>query len=85
MKLGSLFEACAWRRIEQNGFEPRKKSEPVRHQACHAARFIKPRRVIPMHYGTFPALTGRPEDLARRLEDDEIEVWTLKQGETVEW
>jgi len=55
------------------------------HQACHAARFLKPKRVIPMHYGTFPALTGRPEDLASRLSEDDIEVWTLKQGETVEW
>jgi L-ascorbate metabolism protein UlaG (beta-lactamase superfamily) len=54
-------------------------------QACHAARFVKPKRVIPMHYGTFPALTGRPEDLAERLESDGIEVWTLKQGEAVEW
>jgi L-ascorbate metabolism protein UlaG (beta-lactamase superfamily) len=54
-------------------------------QAFHAARFIKAKRVIPMHYGTFPALTGRPEDLAQRLEGDGIEVWTLKQGEPVEW
>lgn len=54
-------------------------------QACHAARLVKPQRVIPMHYGTFPALTGRPEELAERLKDDAIEVWTLKQGETVEW
>jgi L-ascorbate metabolism protein UlaG (beta-lactamase superfamily) len=54
-------------------------------QACHAARFLKPQRVIPMHYGTFPELTGTPEELARMLEGDSIEVWTLKQGETVEW
>lgn len=54
-------------------------------QAMHAARLIKPKRVIPMHYGTFPALTGRPEDLVEALKGDDIEVWTLKQGETVEW
>lgn len=54
-------------------------------QACHAARFIKPKRVVPMHYGTFPVLTGTPEDLAERLKDDDIEVWPLKQGETAEW
>ena len=54
-------------------------------QACHAARFIKAKRVVPMHYGTFPALTGRPEDLAERLKNDDIHVWQLKQGETVEW
>ncbi len=55
------------------------------HEAAHAARFVGAKKVIPMHYGTFPALTGRPEDLSRRLEKDGIEVWTLKQGETVEW
>jgi L-ascorbate metabolism protein UlaG (beta-lactamase superfamily) len=54
-------------------------------EACHAARLVKPRRVIPMHYGTFPALTGRPEDLEQGLKDDDIEVWTLKQGEAVSW
>jgi L-ascorbate metabolism protein UlaG (beta-lactamase superfamily) len=54
-------------------------------QASHAARLIKPKRVIPMHYGTFPALTGRPEDLEQRLSGDAIQVWTLKQGDPVEW
>lgn len=54
-------------------------------QAAHAARLVKPKRVIPMHYGTFPALTGRPEDLKQRLSGESIEVWTLKQGEPVEW
>jgi L-ascorbate metabolism protein UlaG (beta-lactamase superfamily) len=55
------------------------------HQAAHAARLVGVRRVIPMHYGTFPALTGRPEQLAERLQKDGIEVWTLKQGEPVTW
>lgn len=55
------------------------------HQAAHAARLLKVKRVIPMHYGTFPALTGRPEQLAEKLQKDGIQVWTLKQGEPVEW
>lgn len=55
------------------------------HQAAHAARLLKPKRVIPMHYGTFPALTGRPEQLAEKLQKDGIQVWTLKQGEAVTW
>ncbi|HEX4770166.1 MAG TPA: metal-dependent hydrolase [Bryobacteraceae bacterium] len=54
-------------------------------QAAHAARLVKPKRVIPMHYGTFPVLTGKPEDLSQALQKDGIEVWTLKQGNTVEW
>ena len=54
-------------------------------QAAHAARILKVRHVIPMHYGTFPALTGRPEDLAQQLQKDGIEVWTLQPGQTVDW
>lgn len=55
------------------------------HQAAHAARLLKVKRVIPMHYGTFPALTGRPEQLSEKLQKDGIEVWTLKQGQPVDW
>ena len=55
------------------------------HQAAHAARLLKVKRVIPMHYGTFPVLTGRPEQLAAKLAKDSIQVWTLKQGEPVQW
>jgi L-ascorbate metabolism protein UlaG (beta-lactamase superfamily) len=55
------------------------------HQAAHAARLLKVKKVIPMHFGTFPALTGRPEQLAEKLKSDPIEVWTLKQGEAVQW
>lgn len=55
------------------------------HQAAHAARLLRVKRVIPMHYGTFPALTGRPEDLAEKLQKDGIEVWILKQGQPVSW
>lgn len=55
------------------------------HEAAHAARLLKVKRVIPMHYGTFPALTGRPEDLAEKLHKDGIEVWTLTQGQRVAW
>lgn len=55
------------------------------HQAAHAARMLGVKKVIPMHYGTFPVLTGRPEQLAEKIRKDSIEVWTLKQGEAVEW
>src|SRR6185312_9991441 len=48
--------------------------------AAHAARLVGAKKVIPMHYGTFPALSGRPEDLAQELQKDGIEVWPLKQG-----
>jgi len=55
------------------------------HQAAHAARLLKVKRVVPMHYGTFPVLTGRPEDLAQKLHKDGIEVWNLKRGERAAW
>jgi L-ascorbate metabolism protein UlaG (beta-lactamase superfamily) len=55
------------------------------HEAAHAARLLKVKTVIPMHYGTFPVLTGRPEDLAARLQNDGIRVWPLKQGEPASW
>ena len=55
------------------------------HEAAHAARFVGAERVIPMHYGTFPALTGRPEQLAAHLEKDGIQLWTLKPGEPAQW
>ena len=55
------------------------------HEAAHAARLLQVKKVVPMHWGTFPALTGRPEQLAERLQKDGIEVWTLKQGEPVDW
>jgi L-ascorbate metabolism protein UlaG (beta-lactamase superfamily) len=54
-------------------------------EAGHAARLLRVKRVIPMHYGTFPVLTGRPEEVAEKLTDDGIQVWTLKQGQPVEW
>ena len=55
------------------------------YQAAHAARLLKVNKVIPMHYGTFPALTGTPEALSEKLAKDGIEVWTLKQGQPVSW
>jgi L-ascorbate metabolism protein UlaG (beta-lactamase superfamily) len=55
------------------------------HEAAHAARLLRVKRVIPMHYGTFPVLVGRPEQLAEKIQKDGIDVWTLKQGQAVQW
>lgn len=38
-------------------------------QAAHACRFLKAKRVIPIHWGTFPVLTGGPQDLQRELDE----------------
>jgi L-ascorbate metabolism protein UlaG (beta-lactamase superfamily) len=54
-------------------------------EAAVACRLLHARKVIPMHFGTFPALTGRPEQLGKLVADLETEVWALDPGETVEW
>ncbi|MCC6292744.1 MAG: metal-dependent hydrolase [Bryobacterales bacterium] len=54
-------------------------------QAELACRLLKPRKIIPMHYGTFPPLVGRPEQLAERIKDLDAEVWALEPGKPVEW
>ncbi|MEO8593648.1 MAG: metal-dependent hydrolase [Candidatus Solibacter sp.] len=54
-------------------------------EAALACRLLRPRKVIPMHFGTFPPLTGRPEDLRERITGLETVVWALEPGKTVEW
>ena len=50
--------------------------------AALAARWLGVKQVVPMHYGTFPLLTGTPEQLDKNLVGSGIEVLTLKPGET---
>ncbi|MFB3905777.1 MAG: metal-dependent hydrolase [Acidobacteriota bacterium] len=50
-------------------------------QSAYACRLMNARRIIPMHFGTFPALTGRPEQVAELLRDERTEVIPLKPGE----
>ena len=38
------------------------------HEAALACRLLRSPKVIPMHFGTFPPLTGKPEDLAKLLD-----------------
>jgi L-ascorbate metabolism protein UlaG (beta-lactamase superfamily) len=54
-------------------------------QAAYAVRFLGVKQVIPMHYGTFPALTGRPDDLARRVQGDGVQVLTMEPGQAIQW
>jgi L-ascorbate metabolism protein UlaG (beta-lactamase superfamily) len=54
-------------------------------EAALACRLLKPRWVIPMHYGTFPVLTGTPAELVKLLQDQPAtRVIPLAPGETVE-
>ncbi len=52
-------------------------------EAAYACQLMRPRRVIPMHYGTFPALVGTPEQLKELTKDLGTEVVALKPGETM--
>jgi L-ascorbate metabolism protein UlaG (beta-lactamase superfamily) len=54
-------------------------------EAAHAARLLRVKQVIPMHYGTFPVLTGRPEQLEQKLAGSGIQVLHVKQGQTINW
>ena len=54
-------------------------------EAAAACRLLQPKRVIPMHFGTFPPLTGRPEQLRELLKGSGTEVWELAPGKPVEW
>lgn len=37
-------------------------------EAALAVKFLRPKEVLPIHWGTFPPLTGRPEQLAELVE-----------------
>jgi L-ascorbate metabolism protein UlaG (beta-lactamase superfamily) len=50
-------------------------------EAAYACNLLKPKMVIPMHFGTFPALTGTPSELQKRVPD--IKVREMKPGETI--
>jgi L-ascorbate metabolism protein UlaG (beta-lactamase superfamily) len=42
------------------------------HEAAYACNLLQPKTVIPMHFGTFPVLKGRPGDLQRRAPGAEV-------------
>ena len=50
--------------------------------AAIAAKWLGVKQVVPMHYGTFPLLTGTAEQLEQHLAGTGIEVLKLKAGET---
>ena len=52
--------------------------------AALAARMLAVRQVVPMHYGTFPVLTGTPERLKQLVDPFGIDVLVLKPGETAQ-
>jgi L-ascorbate metabolism protein UlaG (beta-lactamase superfamily) len=52
-------------------------------EAAVACRLLAAPVVIPMHFGTFPALTGRPDSLQSLAKNTKIR--ELEPGKTVDW
>jgi L-ascorbate metabolism protein UlaG (beta-lactamase superfamily) len=50
--------------------------------AARACSMLGVRQVVPMHYGTFPILTGTPERLMHLVQPHGVDVLVLKPGET---
>ncbi len=53
--------------------------------AAIAAKWIKPRYVIPMHYNTWPPINANPEEMKEPLEKEGIKLIILKPGESFEF
>jgi L-ascorbate metabolism protein UlaG (beta-lactamase superfamily) len=51
-------------------------------QAAKACEMLGVKQVVPMHYGTFPALTGTPARLRELVEPKGVHVLELTPGET---
>jgi L-ascorbate metabolism protein UlaG (beta-lactamase superfamily) len=51
-------------------------------QAAKACELLGVKQVVPMHYGTFPALTGTPAKLRELVEPKGVQVLELTPGET---
>jgi len=53
-------------------------------QAAKAAELLGVKQVVPMHYGTFPMLTGTPARLRELVAPRGVQVLELKPGETAQ-
>jgi len=54
-------------------------------RAAEAVKLVAPKTVIPMHYGTFPVLTGTPEAFDRELKKRKLKskLQVIKIGDTI--
>jgi len=50
-------------------------------EAAYACKLLKPKAVIPMHYGTFPVLTGTPAEFKQLVTG--VEVIEMTPGQTL--
>lgn len=52
-----------------------------KHAAYATTHFLKPKTVVPMHYGTFGLLKGTPAELKQALGDAKVEVVVMNPGD----
>jgi L-ascorbate metabolism protein UlaG (beta-lactamase superfamily) len=52
-------------------------------EAARAVELLGVRRVLPIHWGTFPALAGRPETLQEQVRGRGVEVHALRPGDSL--
>lgn len=51
-------------------------------EAALAAQFLEPKSILPIHFGTFPQLTGTPDELDAQLKGS-IEVIRMSPGDSI--
>jgi L-ascorbate metabolism protein UlaG (beta-lactamase superfamily) len=52
--------------------------------AAKAVEFLRPKAVVPIHYGTIPPLVGDPKEFARLAEGKGVKIHILEPGESLE-
>lgn len=52
-------------------------------EAAYAARLLKVPAILPIHWGTFPALTGTPAALRELVRDLDVEVLDMQPGDVL--
>ena len=55
------------------------------HAAYALRELIRPKQVIPMHYGTYPVINRTPAELKTALGDAPIKVLDVKPGDAVKF
>ncbi len=54
-------------------------------ETAYACQLLRPQYVVPMHYGTWPVLTGTPDDFIGRMKDQpQVKVIVMNPGQTIE-
>lgn len=54
-------------------------------EAAYACKLLRPHYVVPMHYGTWPVLTGTAEEFAKFMKDQpDVKLIVMNPGETID-